>query len=81
MNTDKLKQFAEFLRNEANKITDALFIDNLITEIEKRPKVQFCEVDRWLKSAFEFKTFEQDNCIDTYNRSFYHQILSYIINQ
>ena len=79
MNTDKLKQYAAFLRNEANKITDALFIENLITEIDKREKIVYAVVDRWLKASFNFPNdYEKDNCFDTYNRSFYLQIISKI---
>ena len=78
MNTNKLKTFSEDLR-EWDKITDALFVENLITEIEKREKITPAVVERWLLSAFNFpKDYEKDNCFDTYNRSFYHQIISKI---
>ncbi len=79
MNTNNLKNFASFLRNEVNKITDALFVENLIAEIEKRDKLTKEVVERWLKSAFNFPAnYEQDNCFDTYNRSFFNQIMEKI---
>jgi len=79
MNTAKLETFANDLRNVFNKHTDAMFIDNLIIEINKRDKITFDVVNRWLLSSFEFpKDYEQDNCFDTYNRSFYSQILEKI---
>ncbi len=76
MTTDNLKKYALFLRNDCNKIADALFVENLVTEIEKRDKITFDVVDRWLKAAFQFPSnYEKDNCFDTYNRSFYMQIV------
>jgi len=79
MNTDKLTTFANDLRTVFNKHTDAMFIDNLIAEISKRDKITKDAVNRWLLSAFEFPAnYENENCIDTYNRSFYHQILEKI---
>jgi hypothetical protein len=76
MKTIALQNFADFLEGHAQKHTDALFVRNLITEIEKRPKICVNAVDRWLKSAFSLPPCpDNDNCIDVYNRSFYHQLL------
>lgn len=74
--TDKLQSFAHFLRNDCSKYTDALFVENLIDAIEKHPGADKSCIDRWLLAAFDFpKNYEQYNCIEVYNSSFYHQIM------
>lgn len=75
INTDKLSQFASFLRNDVKKIIDALFVENLIKAINEHPGADISCVDRWLKVAFKFKpNFDDNNCIDIYNMSLYHMI-------
>ena len=79
INVSKLSQYASFLRNDCKKITDALFVENLIDAIQKHPATTKNIVDRWLLAAFEFKVnYNDNNCIDTYNMSFYHQIMNNI---
>ena len=74
VNTDKLQSFANDLRNVFNKHTDALFIDNLIIAINSH-NADEDTVSSWLDVAFDLpKDCDKDNCFDTYNRSFFHQI-------
>lgn len=76
LNTNKLQQFATDLRQLFNKHTDAMFVDNLIAAIKNHPSACDKAVTQWLKSAFQLPAnCDKDNCIDTYNRSFYHQLL------
>lgn len=76
MNTEKLLQFADDLKNLFGKHTDALFIDNLVGAINSHPSACYNAVNQWLKAAFQLPSnCDNDNCFDTYNRSFYHQIL------
>jgi len=75
LNTDKLQLFADDLKNVFNKNTDALFVENLISAIKNHPSACINAVNQWLKSAFELpENSDNDNCIDVYNRSFYHQL-------
>ena len=79
LNTNKLNDFALFLRNDCNKITDALFVENLINAINTHPGANSDCVDRWLKSAFNLPAnCDNDTCIDVYNRSFYHSLIEKI---
>ncbi len=76
LNTNKLETFAADLRNVFNKHTDAMFIDNLINAIHSHPSACINAVNQWLKAAFELPINpDKDNCIDVYNRSFYHSIV------
>lgn len=79
INTEKLQSFSNDLRNEFKKFTDALFIDNLIAAINSHPSACKLAVNQWLKAAFDLPAnCDNDNCIDVYNRSFYHSILEKI---
>lgn len=75
INTNKLEDFSNRLRN-LNKYTDAIFIENLVAAIKSNPLACNEIVKSWLVAAFNFPfDYEKDNCFDTYNRSFYAQIL------
>jgi hypothetical protein len=75
LDTTKLKQYASFL-GDIEKHTDKYFIENLITEIEKRPKICRNAVEQWLKGAFQDEN--PDTCIGSYNLMFYRTILEKI---
>ena len=75
LNTDKLNQFALFLRNDAKKIIDAIYVENLIDAIVNHPAANKDCVKRWLQSSFNLPSnCDNDKCNDVYNRSFYHSI-------
>jgi len=79
VNTENLQVFANNLRYEFNKITDALFIENLIEAIKTHPGADKSCVNRWLLAAFDFPAdYEKYNCFDIYNKSFYYQIIEKI---
>lgn len=81
LNTEKLQSFAADLREQFNKHTDALFIENLINAIHSHPSACYDAVNQWLKAAFQLPAnCDNDNCFDVYNRSFFHQILEKISN-
>lgn len=78
INTSKLESFKEFLLSQ--KIyTDAYFVGSLIDTINKTPNVTKDIVDTWLNNAFSFpKNYDDFNCIETYNFSFYNMIMEKI---
>jgi hypothetical protein len=78
MTTSKLVNFRDYL-TQAEQHTNALFISNLIAEIEKRPMIQRAAVEQWLKSAFQDDDNKAgtmaDNCIHLYNREFHRLVI------
>ena len=78
LNTENLKTYSLFLK-QVNKFLDALFVDELIKNIDTHKGADKSCVDRWLRKAFEFPfNMYLYNCADTYNFTFYTSILEKI---
>lgn len=76
LNTDRLEKFANFLRSEANRIIDALFVERLIEAIKKHPGADISCIERWLNYSFSLPAkYDDYNCTDAYNCSFKISIL------